>query len=274
MRYSFKDLVDLQTLQSLTDELYALAGIPSSIITMDGEILTGSGWQKICTDFHRQHPQAEKDCIESDTAIRKGLEQGAPFVIYQCPRGLVDASSPIVIDGEHVANVFSGQVFLSPPNEAVETFFREQARRFEFDEAAYMDAFRQIPVLTEEKFRAGLSFLVNLSHLIGDMGLTRMRELSAMAVYRESEEKYRELVENANSIILKWDRKGTIQFLNEYGLNFFGYTPDEIIGQPVVGTIVPEIEKNGRDLVSLKPTISVCVRRIAGKRADLFPGIM
>ncbi|MBD3292455.1 MAG: PAS domain S-box protein, partial [Armatimonadia bacterium] len=41
---------------------------------------------------------------------------------------------------------------------------------------------------------------------------------------RESEEKYRELVENARTIIIRWDLDGTIRFVNEYGLEFFGYT--------------------------------------------------
>jgi len=47
---------------------------------MDGEILTGSGWQKICTDFHRKHPEIEKECIESDTTIRRELDKLLPSV--------------------------------------------------------------------------------------------------------------------------------------------------------------------------------------------------
>ena len=66
---------------------------------------------------------------------------------------------------------------------------------------------------------------------------------------RESEEKYRDLVQNANSIILKWDTSGKITFFNEYAQRFFGYTEDEILGKPVVGTIVPATESgSGRDL--------------------------
>ena len=71
MKYHFKDLVDIPKLQELTDDLYAAASIPSSIITMDGEILTGSGWQEICTEFHRKHPEVEKACIASDTKLRQ-----------------------------------------------------------------------------------------------------------------------------------------------------------------------------------------------------------
>ncbi|WP_295801384.1 PAS domain S-box protein [uncultured Microbulbifer sp.] len=65
---------------------------------------------------------------------------------------------------------------------------------------------------------------------------------------RKSEERYRELVEHANSIILRWDRSGIITFFNEYAQNFFGFSEQEIIGQHVVGTIVPENESTGRDL--------------------------
>ena len=59
---------------------------------------------------------------------------------------------------------------------------------------------------------------------------------------RRSEEKYRILVQSTNSIILRWKRDGEILFLNDYGLNFFDYGEDELIGKNVVGTIVPEIE--------------------------------
>ena len=73
---------------------------------------------------------------------------------------------------------------------------------------------------------------------------------------RESEQKYRELVENANSIILRWSPNGKITFLNEFGLKFFGYTEEEILGRHVVGTIVPEIESSGRDLRPLMDIIA------------------
>ena len=56
---------------------------------------------------------------------------------------------------------------------------------------------------------------------------------------KESEVKYRELVENANSIILKLDRTGNVTFFNEYAQRFFGFSLSEIIGKPVVGTVVP-----------------------------------
>ena len=71
----------------------------------------------------------------------------------------------------------------------------------------------------------------------------------------ESELKYRELVESANSIILKMDTAGIITFINEFGQRFFGHTESELIGRHIVGTIMPETETSGRDMKALADDI-------------------
>ena len=67
----------------------------------------------------------------------------------------------------------------------------------------------------------------------------------------ESERKYRELVEHANSIILRGRSDGSITFLNEFGQRFFGYSAEEMTGRHVVGTIVPHTGSDGHDLQRL-----------------------
>ncbi|MDP4224422.1 MAG: PAS domain S-box protein [Bacteroidota bacterium] len=67
----------------------------------------------------------------------------------------------------------------------------------------------------------------------------------------ESEEKYRQLVESANSIIMKADHEGFITFMNKYALNFFGYTEEEVIGRHFIGTTTPEKDSMNRDLTEL-----------------------
>lgn len=68
---------------------------------------------------------------------------------------------------------------------------------------------------------------------------------------RESEVKYRELVQNANSIILRLDTQGNITFFNEFAQTFFGYTEAEILGRSAIGTIIPETDTSGRNLTNL-----------------------
>ncbi|MFA5181162.1 MAG: PAS domain S-box protein [Syntrophales bacterium] len=79
----------------------------------------------------------------------------------------------------------------------------------------------------------------------------------AVEALRSSEEKYRELVENANSIILRRDVTGKITFFNEYASRFLGFSRDEIIGRNVVGTIVPANDSAGKDLTQMIQNISI-----------------
>ncbi len=62
---------------------------------------------------------------------------------------------------------------------------------------------------------------------------------------------FRNIVERASTIILKLDSRGTITYVNEYGLRFFRYERDELIGKNMLGTIVPEIDSSGRNLGNL-----------------------
>ena len=54
-----------------------------------------------------------------------------------------------------------------------------------------------------------------------------------------SEKKYRELVQNANSIILRIDTEGRIIFFNEFAQRFFGYAEKELIGKNAESIILP-----------------------------------
>jgi PAS domain S-box-containing protein len=74
------------------------------------------------------------------------------------------------------------------------------------------------------------------------------QRLQAEEALRKSEVKYRELVENANSIILQMDAEGRITFFNRFAQEFFGYQEQEILGRSAVGTIVPATDATGYDL--------------------------
>ncbi|HBO43737.1 MAG TPA: hypothetical protein DD670_07355, partial [Planctomycetaceae bacterium] len=78
---------------------------------------------------------------------------------------------------------------------------------------------------------------------------TEARHAETLARLRESETRYRQLVENVNSVILRMDRRGNITFVNRFACSFFGYPEDELLGKNVVGTIVPEVDGAGQNLV-------------------------
>ena len=67
---------------------------------------------------------------------------------------------------------------------------------------------------------------------------------------RASEAKYRQLVENANSMIVQLDSEGNITFFNECAETFFGYSEAEIIGKSAIGTIIPKTDLFESDLAT------------------------
>lgn len=54
----------------------------------------------------------------------------------------------------------------------------------------------------------------------------------------ESETRYRSLVKEANAIIVILNQNGEITFMNDYGLNFFGFRAEDVLGRSVFGTLV------------------------------------
>ncbi len=77
----------------------------------------------------------------------------------------------------------------------------------------------------------------------------------ARKAFVKSQEKYKEIVENANTAILKLDLQGDITFFNEYAQKLFGFKKDEIIGKNVVGTILPLNEKSEYSLENVQHII-------------------
>jgi PAS domain S-box-containing protein len=84
--------------------------------------------------------------------------------------------------------------------------------------------------------------------------ITELR--AAYQAVEESERRYRELVETANSIIMRITPEHDILFFNEYGGKFFGYREGEVLGRNVIGTIVPPLDSDGHDMQAMLQAIT------------------
>ena len=74
---------------------------------------------------------------------------------------------------------------------------------------------------------------------------TEMR--MALRQLDKSETRYRRLVEEIYSFIIGIEAGGRISFFNAFSEKVFGYSRDEVIGKPFVGTIVPIVDSYGTD---------------------------
>jgi len=117
MDYKLIDIIDIDELQDLLDSFFNATGIGTAIVDPEGQIITASGWEDICSKFHRIHPETCKMCIESDVELAAQLKKGEKYNIYRCKNGLVDIAVPIFIGGFHIGNLFTGQFLLKEPDE-------------------------------------------------------------------------------------------------------------------------------------------------------------
>ena len=73
---------------------------------------------------------------------------------------------------------------------------------------------------------------------------------SAPSESRKQADRCEFLMENVNATILSLNADGEITFLNRYGRRFFGYSSEEILGKPMLGTLTPLTGFQGRDLTT------------------------
>jgi len=234
--YSFSDLVDISDLQQLIDQLSELAGCPIAILDADNTFLASAGLQKICTCFHRVHPETKKHCTESDCLIRQNLETENP-IAYKCKNGLWDVAYPIVIEGKHVANIFFGQFFFDDEKIDV-SYFEKQALKYGFDRTEYLRYLHEAPVISRKKAETLKNFSSTIALILTKTGYSnlllkkeKIEEIRAANQQLEASElKFRKLFEQAGVGVVQVDvSSGMFINVNKKFADMLGYTIDEVL---------------------------------------------
>ncbi len=98
---------------------------------------------------------------------------------------------------------------------------------------------------------SGTSYKNSKGEIIGTLGvvndITQFR--LAQKMLKESEEKYRSVVEQVNEIIYLTDANGKLIFINRYWTQLTGYKINECIGKPIIDFIYKEDQKNTFDQI-------------------------
>jgi ligand-binding sensor protein/anti-sigma regulatory factor (Ser/Thr protein kinase) len=197
--YELAGLIGLDRVQRLCDSLSGAFGIALAVLDLSGNILIATGWQDICTRYHREHPETLQGCLESDLLINRRLVEGldaSEHYAYRCSNGLWDVAFPLVIAGEHVANVYTGQFFFEDDDVDREAY-AARARRLGFDEASYLAALDRVPVVSQGRLQKTIGFLADFVGMLGELGLSALQQEQKHALLVESEERYRRLFDNA-----------------------------------------------------------------------------
>ncbi|PKO00206.1 MAG: hypothetical protein CVU42_05555 [Chloroflexi bacterium HGW-Chloroflexi-4] len=244
VKYKLQDLIDIQQFQELHDRLNNIYSFPAAIIDLEGNVLTATAWQDVCTKFHRVNEQCERDCKKSDLYILEHLSEANPAVSYKCPRGLIDNATPIIIDGVHYGNYFTGQFFLKKPDL---DFYKQQAKEFGFDESAYIDAVKKVPVWSKKQLDNYLFFIKGLIEVISESGLKRLQEIEARNRVLVSEDRYQNLSKDLPIFVTTFLPDGTITFVDKILAELVHHEPEELIGKSFFDFLIPsdlELVKN------------------------------
>lgn len=194
------DLIDADEISSLMEDFYAITGMLSAIVDLKGNVLFGVGWQDICTQFHRAHPETAKHCCESDTILSQHCS--GKCNAYHCKNNMWDLASPIEIAGQHVGNIFFGQFFYDD-EKVDEEYFRKQAQRYGFDEKQYLAALRRVPRFSRETVNKAMSFYTKLADLIARQSYSNIKLSRALAEREKAQNELRKesnLLEEAQKI--------------------------------------------------------------------------
>lgn len=236
--------IDFEKVNTLLEGFNKTTGFVTAILDFEGNVLSKSGWRQICTEFHRINPETSKKCTISDTELAGQLARGEKYHFYKCLNGLIDVVMPIVVNGEHIANLFSGQFFFEEPDIS---FFKNQARNYGFDEERYLAALKNVPIVSEEKVKTAMDFLLNITRLFSETTFQKPEQMTMVEALKKSESNLRLIIEHSPASIAMFDNSmrylvASRRFLLDYNLG----------NQAIIGRshyeVFPEIPEHWKEI--------------------------
>ncbi|NPV91986.1 MAG: GHKL domain-containing protein [Firmicutes bacterium] len=183
MDYRLADLLDVSSLNRMLDSFSEIFGMAIVVVDAEGIPLFKSSQHKVCLNYHRAFPISLERCRQNEETVNGLLRKGS-LASSRCLNGMMDYAMPIVIEGERLGALIVGQFFNEEPDES---FFLRQAGECGFDEAAYLEAVRRVPVIPAERVGHIVEFLNQFVHTLTMMGLERLRKVRVEAAEAEQE---------------------------------------------------------------------------------------
>jgi PAS domain S-box-containing protein len=231
-----RELIDVDAIGHLLEDFYRLTGFGVAILDMRGEVLVATGWQRICAQFHRVHPETAAACAQSDLELSRGVPAGE-FRRYRCGNGLWDMATPIVVGGDHVGNVFLGQ-FLLDEEEPDRDRFRARARRYGFDEEDYLAALDELPRWDLRQVETVMAVYSRLAQVVSELGQANLDLQESMQTASRLVEsldrgrrEFATLAEDSPDLIVRFDTGLRHIYANAAAATRTGLTPEQCLGR-------------------------------------------
>lgn len=202
---SLAEIVDTDQVQALMDDFYELTHIGIAILDTDGNVLVSTGWQTICTQFHRVHPETRRNCVESDRVLTAEIEPGS-YKLYKCRNHMWDMATPIVVNGKRVGNLFLGQFFFDDEPIDYEVF-RAQAKRYGFDEDAYIRALDEVPRWSRHTVDTVMAFYTRFAQMTTSTSRANVQLARSLAEVRQLLQKLERSEKNLMAVLKEMNHR-------------------------------------------------------------------
>ncbi len=171
--------LDIDEITSIQQSFNRISGMPVSVVTVDGNLLTPKiGGTTFCDILVQQSAPAYSlcaNCRKYGACEAMELKHGT---YYYCHMGLVEFAAPFIIDGQMVAYLVSGMIFDRAPRERD---IRYLASIYDIDPDFLWDAARKVPVYNHSMIEKSVDGLYNYALIVSSTTEGRLKTARAGA---------------------------------------------------------------------------------------------
>lgn len=237
--FKLRQLFDLEKLQGLIDNFSLIIGVACAIVDEKDELVITSGWENLCTKYHRNYPESAMYCRKSNAILNEKLRDGKP-ASEKCLLGLIDAALPIIINDEYLGAFYIGQYFREKPDIK---YFIQQAQKFGYNFEEYISEVQSTNIINKDKELNILRFGSDFIKILVDLGSKNLIEIEAKSDIIKTKEKFQSLYEQTPVMMQYFDVNGKVLYVSKYWIEKTGYKLEEVMGNYFYKYFTPNSKK-------------------------------
>ncbi len=197
--HTLTSIIDIGDLQRLQDSFAQANRVASTIIDLDGQLITRfSNYSRVC-QLIRQTEKGTVNCTRSGKILgRMSLQTKQPSCHFCLSVGFIDAAAPIVIDGVHIANWLIGQNCTGNVDDRRIIAYAEEIGA---DKQQMLEAFYAMDKMSEEEFRQKLDFLWLMANQISNQAFQNLRYQNMLASLEKSQKELEGYKDNLELLV-------------------------------------------------------------------------